>query len=98
MLVSSGSDGDDCVRTTLRFPLESVVECHLGEDEGWALGVVVSHYYADPSWEPGRWAPYQIKLADDSGVGDRLVWAPVDENDCVRAALFAPSFVKKKWK
>lgn len=93
-------DGDECVRTTLRFPLESVVECNI-EEEGWVLGVVVKHYHTDPSWEPGRWAPYQIKLADDTGSSREdggLVWAPTDENDCVRAALFAPSSVSKKQK
>lgn len=91
-------DGDDCVRTGLRFPVESVVECNLGDGEGWALGVVVQHYYHDPAWPPSQWVPYQIKLADGSGSSDdeRLVWAPVDENDCVRAALFAPSFFDDK--
>ena len=62
------------------------------------LGVVVQHYYHDPAWPPSQWVPYQIKLADGSGSSDdeRLVWAPVDENDCVRAALFAPSFFDDK--
>ena len=87
-------DSDDCVRTALRFPQGSVIECNLGEEQGWALGVVMQHYYMDPSWEPGRWVPYQIKLADETLTeGDRLVWAPVDESDCVRAPLFAPSFL-----
>jgi hypothetical protein len=90
-------DSDECVRTTLRFPLDSVVECNLGDGEGWMLGVVVRHYYSDPSWEAGRWVPYQIKLSDESvQEGERLVWAPVDENDCVRAALFAPSYISKR--
>ena len=80
------ADIDTCVRTTLRFALNAVVECYLGEYRGWAIGVVVKHYHSEPSWEPGRWVPYQIKLEESVFDGkDTLLWAPVDDDTCVRA-------------
>lgn len=76
-------DRDECVRTTLRFPIESTVECFLGE--GWTTGTVVAHYHREPSWEPEQWAPYQIRIDDGRG-GTALIFAPVDEDTCVRAS------------
>lgn len=83
-------DSDDCVRTTLRFPLNSAVECFLGEQLGWATGKVVKHYHCEPKWEPTEWAPYQIKLDEGQRQlpdgGGALIFAPLDEDSCVRAA------------
>ena len=79
------ADVDGCVRTTLRFPVTSVVEAFLGEEHGWAVGVVVRHYHREPSWEPGRWAPYQIKVSEGPhGFGGEHIFAPVDTDACVR--------------
>jgi hypothetical protein len=83
------ADVDACIRTTLRFGLESVVECYLGEKPGWLVGVVVKHYHREASWEAGKWAPYQIKVQDGS-VDGTLVFAPVDSDECVRAATQWP--------
>ena len=81
------ADKDECVRSTLRFPLEAVVECYIGEERGWVLGVVVKHYHREPSWEPSRWVPYQIRLEEEEpgATGATLLWAPVDDDTCVRA-------------
>ena len=72
------------MRTALRFPLRSSVECYLGDEEGWVKGTVVALYHREPSWEAGRWAPYQIRLTGGADEG-ALMWAPVDEDSCVRA-------------
>ena len=91
------ADVDECVRSALRFPVGSVVECYLGDAVGWSLGVVVKRYHVEASMEPGRWVPYQIRLEEaavppagpitGSGApsGGTLVWAPVDDDRCVRA-------------
>jgi hypothetical protein len=55
------SDVDDCIRTTLRFGVASVVECYLGSERGWVLGVVTKQYHREPAWEPGKWVPYQVR-------------------------------------
>jgi len=81
-------DRDELVRTTLRFPLMSTVECFLGEEHGWAIGTVVAHYHREPSWDPIKWAPYQIKLEDGKG-GSALIFAPVDNDSCVRASFLS---------
>jgi len=79
-------DRDECVRTTLRFPVRTIVECFLGEDHGWVEGTVVAHYHREPSWDPIKWVPYQIKLEDGQG-GTALIFAPVDNDSCVRAII-----------
>ena len=56
------ADVDDCIRSGLRFKVGSVVECYLGTEEGWNLGVVVNLFHREPSWETSKWVPYQIKL------------------------------------
>ena len=79
-------DNDTCVRSALRFPLDAVVECYMGKEKGWALGVVTRHYHRDPSWETSRWVPYQIRLEEGAaGTDATFVWAPVDDDTCVRA-------------
>ena len=79
MLIYAPEDVDECVRSTLRFGVGSHVECFL-EDEGWRHGVVVATYHKEPSWEPGKWAPYQINL--DGGL---LIYAPEYDDACIRA-------------
>lgn len=54
------ADVDECIRTTLRFGVSSVVECYLGSERGWVLGVVTKQYHRELSWEPGKWVPYQV--------------------------------------
>lgn len=84
------ADIDECIQSGLRFKVGSVVEAYLGEDHGWALGVVVRLFHHEPSWEPGRWVPYQIKLEGVGGAGDTLIWAPEDNDACVRGLLEWP--------
>jgi hypothetical protein len=83
-------DGDECIRTALRFPLGAAVECYLGDDEGWVQGVVVKLYHREESWEASKWAPYQVKLNDGSVGAGTLVWAPEDSDLCVRKGLGWP--------
>ena len=45
-------------RESPRFPIGARVECRLGEEK-WAFGVVIGHFYREPSWPPDRRAPYQ---------------------------------------
>lgn len=83
-------DFDECVRTTLRFPLNARVECFLGDQLGWATGKVVKHYHREPSWNIADWAPYQIKLDEGQEKlpdgGGALIFAPLDDDSCVREA------------
>ena len=90
------ADVDECIRAALRFGLGAAVECCIGDDE-WARGTVVAHFYREPAWPDGQYAPYQVRLDKDGGtVEDQgalgvtssgsLIWAPHDTNDCIRPA------------
>jgi hypothetical protein len=68
------------VYSGLRFQIGAMVRCNLGA-EGWQLGTVVATNYKESEWEDGVIAPYQIKLGDG-----RLVFAPADHKDIIRAA------------
>ena len=78
------------VRSTLRFPLGSQIECFI--DGEWTGGVITAHYHREPSWPPTQWAPYQIELTDGPhGHAPRTrIYAPVDTDECVRAPAVWP--------
>jgi hypothetical protein len=68
----------------LRFDVGARVQCRIGRgEEGWASGVVVAHWYRAPSWPTGQYAPYQIQL-DRTDMGNGLIFAPYDEDACIR--------------
>ena len=39
-----------------------------------------AHYWREPEWPPQEWMPYQVLLDDG-----RLIWAPYDDNESIRA-------------
>ena len=70
----------------LRFDVGTKVACRIGPGpEGWATGTVVAHWYRAASWPTGQYAPYQIQL-DRTDMGSGLIFAPYDEDTCIKAA------------
>ena len=72
------------IRATLpvpRFKVGARVECSV--EEKFLEGTVVRHHYRESDWEPGVFAPYQVKL---DGQSPGLIYARWDEDDCIRAA------------
>ena len=67
----------------LRFGVGDLVECQTGAAQ-WGQGTVVALMYRDETMPPGVVAPYQVKLADETG---RLIWAPDDDLTTIRAAV-----------
>lgn len=84
----------------LRFKIGDAVECNTAE--GWLRGNVVAVMYRDDHMPPGVVAPYQVQLVgtptdptgkgkgkgpavDSDMVGD-LIYAPMDEEELIRAA------------
>ena len=65
----------------LRFDLGTKVECRIGPDaeKDWGLGTVTELWYREPSWPPGSFAPYKIKLDDG-----RQIFAPGDMDQVIR--------------
>ena len=67
----------------LRFEPGTRVECWYRRDEHteptWALGEVVSHFYTQSSFPPGKCAPYQVRL-DTS----RKIFALKDHDSIIR--------------
>ena len=55
------ADIDECIRAALRFQLGDAVECCIG-DGVWARGKVAAHFYREPTWPDGQYAPYQVQL------------------------------------
>ena len=72
------------IRATLpvpRFKVGARVECLV--EAKFLEGTVVRHHYRESDWEPGVFAPYQVKL---DGQSPGLIYARWDEDDCIRAA------------
>jgi len=63
----------------LRFQVGDRVECNCGD---WKPGTVVKLFYEQKSFEPGKCAPYQVRLDEK----DRLIFAPQDTEKVIRAA------------
>ena len=57
------------------------MECCI--DDAFLKGTVVGHHYRESAWEPGVFAPYQVKLDGESPL---LIYARWDEDGCIRAA------------
>ena len=72
----------DATRTSaaLRFAVGDEVECNTGD--AWEPGEIAGFLYHDEYMPSGLVAPYQIRLKSDGG----LIWAPVDVDQCIRAA------------
>ena len=64
-----------------RFKVGARVECNVKAK--FLEGTVVRHHYRESDWEPGVFAPYQVKL---DGPSPGLVFASWDQDDCIRAA------------
>jgi hypothetical protein len=61
-----------------RFGVGAAVECHV--EEGWVRGKVVAHDYRDDNLDETM--PYQVQLLSGG-----LIYAPVDDNRVIRAAV-----------
>lgn len=77
----------------LRFAVGDRVECKTGSDS-WSPGSVVALLYRDHSpnarMPPGMLAPYQISLDVAQGAPEHLIWAPVDDDRCIRVLCEGP--------
>uniref|UniRef100_A0A7S3BD29 Tudor domain-containing protein n=1 Tax=Haptolina ericina TaxID=156174 RepID=A0A7S3BD29_9EUKA len=73
----------------LRFSVGDRVECRLCDH--WHSGTVVALLYRDGNMPPGKVAPYQIQLDDDDDEDGEphLIWAPADDERCIRACFEA---------
>ena len=71
-------------RVSLRFAVGMRVKCFVGGDK-WAPGRIIKLHHHEASFEPGFFAPYQIRL-DDGG----LIYAPEDRDTCIREFNFNP--------
>ena len=72
------------LRVSLRFAVGERVKCCVGGGK-WAPGRVIKLHHHEASFEPGFFAPYQIRL-DDGG----LIYAPEDRDTCIREFNFNP--------
>lgn len=68
----------DADKIQLRFKVGDRVQANCGE---WKVGTIVKLFYTQKSFEPGKCAPYQIRLDER----DRLIFAPADDDKIVRA-------------
>ena len=71
-------------RVSLRFAVGTRVKCCVGGGK-WAPGRVIKLHHHEASFEPGFFAPYQIRL-DDGG----LIYAPEDRDSYIREFNFNP--------
>ena len=63
-----------------RFSVGTKVRCLVGPTQ-WKVGVIVALNYREADWPTGAYAAYQVKLREG-----QLIYAPVDLDDCIRAA------------
>ena len=68
----------DCDPSALRFRVGARVECR--RFTHWQPGTVVDLFYEQTDFAPGMCAPFQVELDDGT-----LIFAPRDDNDCIRA-------------
>ena len=83
------ADHDECIRSAVRFAVGTAVECRVGVDQNtWVRGKVVAHYYREANWPATLLAPYRVLLdgATAEGSDEVYLWAPVDADECIRAA------------
>ena len=81
----------------LRFKVGSEVECQMGT-EGWVPGVVVACWYREDDWPKHRPdAPYQVRLTAGAD-RVRLIYAPIDNNSCIRGRAASVHKAKGKGK
>jgi len=85
MVVDTGHGGDallflsDKHKVQLRFKVGDKVLCTMKGAKS-APGTIVALWYRDARFAPGKCAPYQIRL--NTG---KLIYAPVDEDNTIRA-------------
>lgn len=88
------ADNDECIRSAVRFAVGSAVECRVGVDQNtWVRGTVVAHYYREANWPATLLAPYRVLLdgaTTAEGSDEVYLWAPVDAEECIRAAPSTP--------
>jgi hypothetical protein len=68
---------------TLRFEIGQRVECRVSAT-AWVSGYVMKHWYREPGWPTGHFAPYQIQL--DNG---KRIFAPKDDPQVIREEVVA---------
>jgi G3E family GTPase len=79
---------DDCCKWKgHRFPIGARVQCNTGK---WSPGTVVALDWRDDNWPDGQTAPYQVELDTD-----RLIFAPEDDDECIRRAPYNVKSAKK---
>lgn len=88
------ADNDECIRGTVRFALGAAVQCCVGNGQ-WVRGEVVAHYYREDNWPAQLLAPYRVRLevdpsANDAAAHEVFIWAPLDSDECIRAADMEP--------
>jgi hypothetical protein len=74
-------DGEGGQMPALRFDLGGLVMCRIGPnaETDWAPGTICQLWYREPSWPPGSFAPYKVKLDDG-----REIFAPADLDQVIR--------------
>ena len=70
--------------TQLRFPVGQLVQCctDQGGEFPYEPGIIVDTFYTERSWPEGDMAAYQVQMDDG-----RLIWAPYDQDGCIKALV-----------
>jgi G3E family GTPase len=63
----------------LQFSVGETVLVNVGS---WTKAVIVKHYYREPLWNTGKYAPYQARLLD--GDDEDLIYVPKDHRAYIR--------------